>query len=426
MSLLAVSAAAEVKGTQINVKLINQNPDPVEPGDDVELRFRLDNNISRSIDALEVELLPKYPFSLSEPAVKDIGSLDAKQKGVDAVVVKYKVLVDKDADEGEHQLFFRYRIGSKDWIKAGPFDISVESSEAILGVLSAKIPESINAGSVADFDVVLKNFGKSLIKDVRLTLDLDKVPLSPIGTSNEKVIKRIAPGESTTTKFKLIANADASSAYYKTQIRMDYLDDSGNKHLRNSTIGLLVYDEPEFSLDLKETEVNTPSANGEVVLSVSNIGPAEIRFMEAELLEAENYKVVSAPNVYLGNLEPDDFETAEFDIRTANIKPRDINLKVRLTYKDSLNKEIVKNSVVKLPLYSTSDAKKFGLLDGSKSLAYVLITIAVYIILVVFIAFMLIDCWKNSLPKYKKVLWTLMIITGIGAVLYYFIARRRK
>ena len=37
MSLLAVNAAAEVKGIQINPKLINQNPDPVEPGDNVKI-----------------------------------------------------------------------------------------------------------------------------------------------------------------------------------------------------------------------------------------------------------------------------------------------------------------------------------------------------------------------------------------------------
>jgi len=129
--LLAVPALAEVKGTQINVKLVNQNPDPVEPGDDVELRFRLDNNLSASVDSLEVELLPKYPFTISEEAIKNIGSLDASQKGIDAVVVKYRVSVDNNADEGDHDIFFQYRVGNRGWIRAGPFKISVESVEAM-------------------------------------------------------------------------------------------------------------------------------------------------------------------------------------------------------------------------------------------------------------------------------------------------------
>jgi len=425
MSLLAVNAAAEVKGVQINPKLINQNPDPVEPGDDVELRFRIDNNVSRTIGSVEVELLPKYPFILSEPALKNIGSLDASQKGEDAVVVKYKVNVDENADEGAHPIYLRYRIGTGGW-GTFSFDVNVEAVEAIIGIASVETPETISAGSIADINLGIKNFGKSLIKDLRVSIDLNRIPLSPLGTSNEKVISRISPGETATADFEIVADADANSGYYKTDVILKFLDDSGNAYVRNSTIGLLIYDEAEFSLALKESEVATPNTNGEVVLSISNTGPSEIRFMTVELLETNDYKVLSSPKLYVGNLEADDYETAEFDIRTAKIKPKDVSLRVRLTYKDGLNREIIKDKAVMLPLFSKSDALSFGLVTSSGNLSLTLLTFGIQIISLVFIIFMLIDCWKNNLPKYKKVLWTVLILTGIGAVLYYFLARRKK
>jgi len=425
-SLLVVSATAEIKGPEIIVKLINQNPDPTEPGDNAELRFRFENNGSRSIGSLQVELLPRYPFSIGESALKDLGSLDAKQVGLEAVVVKYVIAVDKNADEGEHDLRLRYRLGDSNWITTPPFKISVKSVEAILSVVSATSREQLSSGSEGSLDIVLKNFGKSLLKDVRIKLDLESVPFAPVGSSNEIVISSISAGQTRTATFGLTPDTDADSAHYKTTVVLNYVDDSGKTHVRNSTIGLFVYNTPEFNVALKETKVFTPGTNGEVVISISNTGPGEIRFMTAELLNTPDYKVISSPSVYVGNLEADDFETAEFDIAIEKIRPRVINLNVRLTYKDSLNREIISDELIKHPVYSNSDAARLGLISKPSNFLLLYLRTGISFIALVFGLFMLIDCWKNNLPKYKKVLWTAIILTSIGALLYYFIARRKK
>ncbi len=426
-ALLALSAGA-VQNQQVRILLSSQNPDPVEQGDSVDLRFRFENNGSATVDGIEVELVPKYPFSISEPSIKSIGSLDAKQKGVDAIVIKYSVHVDESVDEGNYGIFLKYRIGKGIWMIAGPFNIEVKSAEAILGVLSVDAPESFSAGGEGNVDVTLKNFGKSLVRDVRVRIDLDNIPLAPFGTSNEKVIDSIPAGKEASASFRLTADSDAKAAYYKTRVTMNYIDYSGNAHVRNATIGLLVYNEPTFELALKEAKVFTPESNGEVVLSISNTGPADIRFMTASLIETPEYKVISSPSIYVGNLEADDFETANFDIRTNNkVKSGSINLNVQISYKDNLNREIVKTQDVKLPIYSKSDAVRFGLVAANSSnmvVAYFMI--GLQLIVFAFLIFMLVDCWKNHLPKYKKVLWMLLIITGPGAVLYYFLARRKK
>ncbi len=424
-ALLALSSGA-VQNQQVRVLLASQSPDPVEPGDSVDLRFRFENNGSATVDGIQVELVPKYPLTISEPSVKDIGSLDAKQKGADAVVVKYAVQVAEGIDDGSYGIFLNYRIGSGIWMRAGPFNVDVKAAEAILGISSVETPESFSAGGLGNVDVALRNFGKAAVKDVRVRIDLDNVPFAPAGTSNEKVIDSIPAGSEASAGFSLIADTDAKAAYYKARITLDYIDDSGTAHIRNSTIGLFVYNEPKFALALKEAKVFTPNSNGEVVLSVSNTGPADIRFMTLELVETPEYRVVSSPSVYVGNLEADDFETASFDIRTGNVRPGSVSLNARLSYSDNLNREIVRNEVVKLQLYSKSDAKRFGLIKKSSNFALTYLSVGIQIITVVFLISMLIDCWKNSLPKYRKALWTVVILTGVGAVLYYFLARRKK
>ncbi len=423
--LLALSAGA-VQEQQVRVLLASQSPDPVEPGDSVNLRFRFENNGSATIGAIEAELVPKYPFSISEPALKNIGSLDAKQKGVDAVVIRYTVHVDEGVDEGSYGIFLRYRIGSGVWMTVGPFDVEVKGAEAMLAVSSIGAPASFSAGNEGTVNITLRNFGKSLVRNIRMRIDLDNVPLAPVGSSDEAVVSSVPAGEDATSSFRLIADTDAKAAYYKTRITLNYFDESGRSYVRNSTIGLLVYNEPRFKLALKESKVFMQDSNGEVVLSISNTGPADIRFMTAELLETPEYRVISAPTIYVGNLEADDFETASFDIRTGSLKPGSISLNVRLSYMDNLNREIVRNEAVRLPIYSGSDAKKLGLVTGSSNFAAAYLSIGVQVMVLVFLILMLVDCWKNHLPRYKKALWAVVILTGIGAVLYYFLARRKK
>ena len=426
MLAAAISLAATPEATNIEVNLINQIPDPVEPGDSVELSFRFSNTGSAVLDDFTVELLPEYPFQIFESAVKDLGSLDARQSSEQSVIIKYNVVVDENADEGTHEIHLRYKLSSGNWAKVGPFKVTVKPVEAIVTVLSAESNQPFKAGARENFKVELENTGKSLLKNLRVKLNLDQLPFAPIGTSNEKVISSVAPGEKVKLNFDLAPHDTAKSGTYKASLSLDFIDDSGKNYSRSSNVGLIVYDQPEFKLALKNTAVYTPDSAGEIVLSVSNIGPSEIKFMTMELLDTAQYQVISPPIAYLGNLEADDFETAEFEIKTSKSSPAAANLKVKLTYKDSRNKEITTEETVKLPIYSSRDAEKFGLVKTNRNILSAYLMTGMLIISIVFVLFMLVDCLKNPLVNYKKLLWTIVILTGIGAIFYYFIARRRR
>ena len=66
----------------MRVTMINQIPDPAEPGKYVDLRFKFENNGSKAAENVEAEILPQYPFSLDPgtSAVKSLGSINPQQK----------------------------------------------------------------------------------------------------------------------------------------------------------------------------------------------------------------------------------------------------------------------------------------------------------------------------------------------------------
>jgi len=52
--------------------------------------------------------------------------------------------------------------------------------------------------------------------------------------------------------------------------------------------------------------------------------------------------------------------------------------------------------------------------------------IMLLVIILAFMAFMLLDLKNNKLPKTKKIIWLILILTGIGALIYFFKARSKK
>ena len=65
LTLIMIASVSAIESPSIGVSLMNQDPDPVGPGEYVDLRFRISNT---KIDTLaknfQVELDPAFPFSL--------------------------------------------------------------------------------------------------------------------------------------------------------------------------------------------------------------------------------------------------------------------------------------------------------------------------------------------------------------------------
>ncbi|MBW3003932.1 PLDc N-terminal domain-containing protein [Candidatus Woesearchaeota archaeon] len=412
----------------VRVTLLNQNPDPAEPGGFVELRFNVENTGS-TVDEAKFEILEEFPFEVVSEAVHEISEF--KGAGDNSYTLYYKLKVSEDAVEGDNEIKLRFTLGLGKWVTAGPFVVRVKTHDAVLDIEEISTePSRLMAGDEGELRFELKNYADSLLKDVHVKLDVSSGDFTPVGSTNERTVNQLSSGDSVSLSYNLYVDADADAKVHQIPVELTYSDETDTVYSKNLTIGLYVDGDPEYFLNLEDSDVYEAGKRGKIVLSVSNIGPSDMKFLTIELKESPDYEVISNRKEYLGNLESDDFETAEFQIHINNVQ-KELPLLVKLIYKDSYNKEFEMDETVMLKIYSDRDAVKYGFDKGVSLMPMILtvVGVAVLIFLFGFWVFMLIDIFKHPLrDSNKQLLWIflMVVLLFIGAILYYVFARRRR
>ncbi len=385
-------------GYDLTVTLTSQSPDPVSPGETLELRWNVENIGSETAKNVMFELVPSYPFSL-EPTVsaqKKIGSLEPVQSADNVATLYYRVQVDSGALPGDETIDLRYSLDDGlSWTLLEDFGVRIASQTSTLSVDTVTvIPERPAPGQTAEVKLLLTNDADGVLKDIKVKLNFvttitestlipyEKLPFTALGSSNEKTVNSLAPGKSTEIAFTIIVDGDAESKVYKIPLSLSYTDKDGTEYETDVTstfLGLVVDQPPQFELNLQDRDFYTKSSTGDVVLSVSNVGPSEIKFMTMILETSDMYQVISPNTVYLGNLESDDFETAEFTLNVDADIDEVLPLTVSVEYKDGFNKPYTFSDEVNVPIYSVKEAKSLGLIPAGRSP----ITTLIYLVILV-------------------------------------------
>jgi len=346
LSMVLVSATPS-DGTRIEITLVNQIPDPVEPGDYVDVRFRVENTGTDSIDNMKLEFIPRYPFTLYEGnAIKDLGSIDSYQTGDDAYIIKYRLKVSEGAISGDNAISMKYTFD--DWttvFEVNDFMIDINEYEPIVELVSAiTTPEVAVPGEDIELKLKVKSLTNAEIRDVKLSLDLEDTTtrtyyFAPIGSTNEQIIETIKANQEKEVIFTLATSPDTPIDVEKIPITMTYLDDEGNSYTKNYLIGIKTYEEPAYILALEDKTIYKELQKGTVTFSVANVGKASLNYLSVELVEQPlYYKLLGTNKNYVGNLDSDDFDTAEFEIYSEDSEASKLPLKVILTYKDDYGK----------------------------------------------------------------------------------------
>ena len=141
-----------------------------------------------------------------------------------------------------------------------------------------------------------------------------------------------------------------------------------------------VYSEPQLLLTLDSQDVYT-IGKGKVTLAVANPGTSSIKGTQVEIMSSDDYEVISGSNQYVGDLNPDDFQTVQSEVYISNSESA--TLKVKVTYLDSYNIESEIMMDVPLKIYDNDELKSFGLMgndsgsSGFGTIIFVLIVLAV-------------------------------------------------
>lgn len=398
-ALFLQAAAAEFRNyADLDVTLISQNPDPVKPGEYVELRFKIENSGYEKADQVEVELLPEFPFSLEIGEDKDqyFGTVLGRQLDANAYTFDFKVRVDNDAVEGENEIEVRLKSSRSDWIKK-EFLVDVQSPASLVSLKEfSSDPLRIKPGELVELNMTMWNGAYSFIRDIKVGLDLikpiqtatslsyEELPFSPIGSSEEKIIKKIEGRAEQQVSFKLLASPDAETKVYKVPVSISYYDSNGRSYNQTNIISLIVGDKPDLVVGIQDSEIYKVGQNGKITARFVNKGMSEVKYLYVKMLKSENYKLLSSEDVYVGNIDSDDYETAEFDVILKKCENGYVNIPIEIEYKDANNVEYTRQETLKLKLLSDEEAIQTGLKQESSWLG---IAITAGIIIVGFIIY---------------------------------------
>ncbi|MBI2650832.1 hypothetical protein HYX04_06010 [Candidatus Woesearchaeota archaeon] len=381
IALGAVDTQYFGKAPDLRISISMQDPDPVEPGKEVEASFKIENNGTTAYNVV-FEIVPEYPFSLvpGESGSKSIGTVGTSQSGKQSVIVRYRLKVAQDAVDGSHKIKVRYKSEVFDsWALIENLKIKVQSHDAIISVDKfITEPPIVAPGSRTRLTILLKNYATSLLKDIKIVLDLGKsgdeaTPFSPLESTNEKVLPYMEPQSTKSIDFELLVDPDAASKSYKIPLSLRYSDALNKNFSKSSIITVIVGGEPDVSIGIDSTTIYKAASAGEITVKIVNKGLPDMKFVNVKLAKDSKYRIISPSEVYIGNIDSDDYETADFKLYIERISDKKVVLPLTVEYKDANNKDY-KNAVnLELPLYSSSEAKKLGLVKGNGRLAWILL-----------------------------------------------------
>ena len=350
----------------LNVTVAKYEPYPAEPNSYVDVWIKVENIGTQEALNVRMNLMPEFPFSTdaNQASSKDFGVISVGN----AEIVKFKIRVDKDAVQGTNDLKYNISTGyAQDSWRFGTLDIDVQTSDANLAVVEIETePEYIAPGSTATVKIKVTNYADSVLKDVTLSLDFSTIrsttttlydlPFAPLGTTAEQKISKINPGETRLFQFKIMAYPEATANLYKIPLDISYFDDVGTEYTKEDLIGLVVNSEPELFVSVDDIEAYSVGETGDMILKFINKGLTEIKFLTVTVGESEDFDILSTSNeVYVGNIDSDDYETVDYNIKL--LKTGDIEIPVNVKFRDSSNNLFEQDTIIKTKVRS---AKELG------------------------------------------------------------------
>ena len=356
------TAGVQIPTPYFIVQLLNQEPDPVEPGEVATLRFQIQNNGTATTENVKVELVATYPLSVYGESIIDIGKVRAGLSGADARIVEFKVKVDENAVETEEKIDLRVTYGaSVRTYEDFPIDIETRDVELVVRGIHTE-PEVVAPGDDFKLKLTLSNNADSLLRNINVKLNLSaSVPFVPTQSTAEEYLYQINSNTQRSVTFEMTALPDATGGLYKIPLKVSYTDETGTSQQKEDFIGLKITSRPDILVTVDQTTIDAKNKNGVVTFKIVNRGLTDIKLVSATLKESENYDIVSAPEIYVGNIDSDDFETADFSIGLRTYD-KEVELPVVLAYRDITNKMF--KETITVPLRTGSSGLLLTIIFG--------------------------------------------------------------
>jgi len=337
LSLVPAMAAEPLLTADIS----QYEPIPAQPGQYVTIYVELENNGNDDAENVAIEIVNRFPYSVVSDSVEEIGNL----KALGSYVADFRLRIDSEAVVGYNNIKIKYTT-DKDrniWQETEK-PILIKPNQASLSITDVVLePEELEPGQEGTVTLTLKNTANIFLRNIAAQITMQStlgttvtdLPFIPV-TATEQRITKLNPGEYSEITYTLKAYPGATPGYYKLPLETTFYDEQGTQTTQEDVVGVVVKAKPELKIYLEDTTLTQKDSQGKITLKFVNKGVNDMKFLDIEILNDEDYKVLSGNMEYIGDLDSDDYRSEEFVIIP---KEDNTNLQIQYSFKDENNKE---------------------------------------------------------------------------------------
>jgi len=382
----------------ISIDLMNQIPNPVTPGNFVYLNVKVSAVGDIPIKNVDIKFIPNQYFKIASgySSEKFIDVVPAYGYSSTAYYVeKFKVYVEPNTPLGFNTINFVMTHNGA--VYKYNFNVLVEDKNPNIKIENITLDKNyLEPGKSGKISFVVENPNPFILKNLVISLGLDKVQgniISTVNNSNEVTIDYLKPYEKKKITYVLLISPDADSKPYLLPINVVYQDTLNNQYIKTLFFSVKVFSKPYIFVAL-DSQSSYTTGKSKVTISVSNPGSSTIKGTILKVLPSPsgNYIIIDGANQYVGDLNPDDFQTVQSDIYVENTK--DPYIYVEVEYFDSYNNLITKKFKLPLKIFSEKQLEQLNMSNETNSWL-----IYLGIILLILAGFFYIEKKKKSKNK---------------------------
>ncbi len=399
----------------LRINKMSQDPNPAAPNRLLNLRLKVENVGDDYIDDLNIEVLEDYPFEIYRDSKIEVGSLPPFQEDDYAAVFNFKILIKDDVPPGEYDLRVRY-YSDEDRPVTKNIPVEIENKEIIFDIPQLNLnPKEILPSERGSLNFYLKNDGTVKARDVETYFQLPE-GFSVIDSTNVRSFLNFDPNRQREISFDYLVHPSTPPGNHEGNILLTYKNEDRTEAF-----------EKEYSFNFFVDVVNiverhirraelTKNEESDISVNIINKGTEDIKFTTVELAESPDYDIVSG-TVFLGEVETNDYETADFTIIPHE---EEVEIEYKVEWNDFFNdkhSETFTNSFnVDVPAVEDN------------GLSGMIFSLVVLLTMFIFWLFMLIDVIQSERDnKLKKNVWigVVALTFFLGAILYYLFGRSK-
>jgi len=269
------------------------------------------------------------------------------------------------------------------------------SSLTITSVTSS--PSEVQPGEKFSLDLKIENNLNQDIEDVVVSLELNgvnpttgqvisSVPFAPYQSSSEVRIDSINEDDKENANFDLMAFSDSASGTYTIPVKISYTLSNNGTRMDNENLGVvsvIINAKPEIDIS-SEGGALIKGSKGKITIKIVNSGLGNAKFLSVGLKQIGGIQLTNSNKVYIGNIDSNDFDTADFNVFINADASSTINLPVELTYTDSRNKQITENKIIPMKTYTVKEATNLGLISKNNTFLIIISMMGVLVLFLIY------------------------------------------